>query len=292
MNEGYRDRSRTGPEARGSSLLAWLAGAFTHTSADGWAERVASGEVEVDGERVTTDAPLRPGQTVIWSRAPWEEPAVPLHFDVLYEDADLLAVNKPSGLPTAPAGGFLDHTLLTQVRKRWPDASPMHRLGRGTSGVVLFGLTPMARAAVQLAWRDGRVTKVYRARIEGEPKWAERTIEAPIGPVAHPKLGEVFAASADGKPATSHLMVVGPGLLDVVIETGRPHQIRIHAAYAGHPLLGDPLYGIGGVPRSDALPGDLGYLLHAWKLGIAHPGTGERLEIAAPLPENLVSAER
>lgn len=287
MNEGYRYRSRTGPEARGSSLLAWLAGAFTHTSADGWAERVAAGEVEVDGERVTTDEALRPGQTVIWSRPPWEEPAVPLHFDVLFEDADLLAVNKPSGLPTAPAGGFLDHTLLAQVRKRWPDASPMHRLGRGTSGVVLFGLTPMARAAVQLAWRDGRVTKVYRARIEGAPTWAERTIEAPIGPVAHPKLGEVFAASAEGKPATSHLTVVGPGLLDVVIETGRPHQIRIHTAYAGHPLVGDPLYGAGGVPRSDALPGDLGYLLHAWKLGISHPGTGERLEIEAPLPEGL-----
>lgn len=209
------------------------------------------------------------GDEVTWSRPPWEEQAVPLEFAVVHEDEHLLVVDKPPGLPTMPAGGFLEHTLLFLVRRRWPDASPAHRLGRGTSGLVLFGKTAAGRASVQAQWRANEVGKTYRARVDGlPPETAE--VAAPIGPVDHPRLGSVHAVRADGRPARSSVRRVGEdaagSLVDVRIATGRPHQIRIHMAFLGHPLTGDPLYGAGGLPRTDALPGDVGYALRAWKL--------------------------
>ena len=131
-------------------------------------------------------------------------PEVPLHFEIVHEDASLLAVNKPSGLPSEPAGGFLENTLLALVRARDPAWTPVHRLGRGTSGLVLFARGGPARSALTAALRERRVEKVYRALAGGsliEPV----TVEVPIGPVAHPKLGELFAASAEGRPARSHV---------------------------------------------------------------------------------------
>ena len=121
-----------------------------------------------------------------------------------------------------------------------------------------------------------------------------REVTAPIGPVPHRRLGTVFGASEAGKPARS-VLVARPGsgpdtVFDVRIATGRPHQIRIHLAHAGHPLVGDPLYGLGGVPRAEApaLPGDGGYRLHAHRVGLAHPFTGESLRLEAPPPPDLV----
>jgi 23S rRNA pseudouridine1911/1915/1917 synthase len=265
MNHGYTYRSRV---QRRQSLIEWLCAEFPHSSREQWLARVQAGEVDAP------DRDLVPGDEVIWRRPPWEEPPVPTTFTVCFEDEDVLVVDKPSGLPTMPAGGFLEHTLLHLVRQTSPEASPMHRLGRGTSGLVAFGKTPAGRSHLQRLWRDGRVHKTYRARVDGvAPELA--IVTAPIGPVLHPRLGTVHAASAAGKPALSRMTRVsfepsradGTSLVDVVIETGRPHQIRIHMAWLGHPLTGDPLYGPGGIPRSDALPGDLGYELRAWKLG-------------------------
>lgn len=260
MNQGYRYRTRA---RRPASVLDWLCSEFPHSTAAEWQARIDGGEVASPG------AVLRVGDEVTWSRPPWEEPAVPTEFEVVYEDEHVLVVDKPPGLPTMPAGGFLEHTLLFLVRQRWPDASPMHRLGRGTSGLVVFGKTAAGRASVQAQWRANEVGKTYRARVEGRPPEAAE-VTAPIGPVDHPRLGSVHAACADGRPARSSVRRVGEdaagSLVDVRIATGRPHQIRIHVAFLGHPLTGDPLYGPGGVPRSDALPGDLGYALRAWKL--------------------------
>ena len=296
LNRGFAYRDQIDARADGQSALAFLSHHYPHDTESDWRRRIEAGEVLLRGHAAVPEDSLRPGDVLIWNRPPWVEPDVPLDFGVLYEDEDLVAVDKPRGLPTMPAGGFLEHTLLAQVRLRIPEATPMHRLGRGTSGVVLFGRTTTAGRAVQEAWRRHEVRKIYRALASGAPREPSFTIDVPIGPVDHPLLGEVFAAKPDGKRSTSHVTVVeqraGEVLVDVEIETGRPHQIRIHLAAVGHPLVGDPLYVAGGIPApgTRSLPGDLGYCLHAASLSLLHPRTGAALSILSPPPADLRAA--
>lgn len=293
LNSGYVYRERVPPWARGLSVLAYLTRAHGHSDEAAWRSRLERGEVRLDGKAAHGTEELRPGQCLDWHRPPWQEEAVPLDFGLVHEDAALLAVAKPPGLPTLPGGGFLEGTLLTQVRRRWPGARPLHRLGRGTSGLVLFALTGEAAATLARAWRADEVGKVYRALGTGHPDWEERALTTSIGPVPHPRLGTVYAASASGKPSRSAARVLerrpDATLFGVDLHTGRPHQIRIHLAAAGHPLVGDPLYAPGGLPRADApgLPGDLGYLLHAERLTLTHPLTGEPLTLRAEPPAAL-----
>ena len=293
MNEGYDYRERVQPQA-GETVLAYLARRYPHSTAETWAERIAAGEVTLDGSLATAAVRVSPGQTLVWRRPPWEEPAVPLAFAVLFRDAHLLAVAKPRGLPTMPAGGFLTHTLLHIVQARFAGATAMHRLGRGTSGLVLFARTGEARRAVAKAWRTGAVVKRYRALVSGRPSREAFDVDTPIGLVDHPRLGRVYAAVREGKPSLTHVRVLeardGQTLIEATIPTGRPHQIRIHLAAAGHPLVGDPLYVSGGLPAPDpVLPGEMGYHLHAHRLEIDHPVTGERLVLECALPPALQS---
>ncbi len=289
-NEGYTYGEWIGAAAAGRGVLDWLSERYPHASAAVWETRIDGGEVLLDGAPALPRQILRAGQRLEWKRPPWLEPEVPLHFELLHEDAHVIAVAKPSGLPTQPAGGFHAHTLQALVQARFPGADPLHRLGRGTSGIVLFARSPEARSQLSRALREGGMLKVYRTLAGGQPPWDERRIEVPIGPVPHPMLGTLHAASPEGRPARSHAFVIErraeETLLDVRIETGRPHQIRIHLAAVGHPLVGDPLYRVGGVPAPDALPGDEGYLLHAMTLGFPHPATGW-FELHAPPPAAL-----
>lgn len=291
MNHGFTYRERIGPEAHGQALLGYLVRRYRHSDEPTWRARLERGELDLAAAVARPGDVLRAGQWLVWRRPPWEEPPVPLAWAILHRDEHLLAVAKPRGLPTVPNGGFLEHTLLRLVRRRFPAAVPLHRLGRGTSGLVLFALTPLARSRVSAAWRTARVEKVYRALAAGVPGQDAFTVDAPIGPVPHPRLGHVHASSPAGKPAVSHVRVLearaDTSLLEVSIETGRAHQIRIHLAWAGHPLVGDPLYGPGGLPlRAPALPGDPGYRLHAHRLSLDHPATGDRLTLeCAPPPE-------
>ncbi|MDO4263604.1 MAG: RluA family pseudouridine synthase [Deinococcus sp.] len=291
LNNGYSYRERVRPQAAGLSVLEYYARFYPHSDRAVWEARLAAGEVELNGGRASGGESLRPGDRLTWHRPPWAEEVVPLHFSVIHEDAHLLAVHKPSGLPTLPAGGFLDHTLLALLRRQWPTATPLHRLGRGTSGLVLCSLTREAGATLSADWREGRVAKRYRALSAGVAAQDEYDITAPIGPVDHPRLGQIYAASPAGKPSRSRARVLerraGSTLLQVDIETGRPHQIRIHLASVGLPLLGDPLYLPGGGARPDALPGDLGYRLHAQQLEFWHPLSGERFCLSAPVPPEL-----
>jgi 23S rRNA pseudouridine1911/1915/1917 synthase len=292
VNAGFEYREEIGPEATGRTVLAWLARRYRHSSEGAWRERIASGEVRLDGETALAMDVLRPGQSLVWRRPPWEEPTVPLGFAVLHRDEHLLAVAKPRGLPSVPNGGFLEHTLLFRVKRFCPEAVPMHRLGRGTSGLVLFARTDGARRAVAAEWRAGRIVKEYRALVTGLPALEEFTVDSPIGLVPHPRLGQVHAASPAGKPAVSHVRVLATrgqdALVSVTIPTGRPHQIRIHLAAAGHPLVGDPLYVEGGVPGpAPGLPGEGGYRLHAHRLALTHPASGQRLALECPLPPEL-----
>lgn len=293
MNRGHAYVVLVGPEAGGLALASYLAERYRHSSLAEWESRIASGGVRLDGRRALPDTSLRPGQTVSWLRPPWIEPEAPRGFAVLHRDRDLLAVAKPSGLPTLPGAGFLEHTLLAMVRRLDPQAAPLHRLGRFTSGIVLFARTREARAHLAGQWASRSVHKRYRALASGSPERDALTIEAPIGPVPHEVLGTVYGASAAGRLARSEVTVLerrdGAFLCDVRIETGRPHQIRIHLAAAGHPLVGDPLYGRGGVPLpgARALPGDPGYRLHAAELGVEHPRSGETVVLSCPPPPDL-----
>jgi 23S rRNA pseudouridine1911/1915/1917 synthase len=292
LNAGWTYREQVGPEAVGLTVLEFLASTRLHSTSEEWAQRLERGEVEIDGRRAGGAAILQPGQTIAWHRPPWSEDEVPRNYSIVYEDEAIVAVDKPGGLPTMPAGGFLNHTLLTLLRAAYPEASPLHRLGRHTSGLVLFARTRGAASQLSRAWRDRTVKKIYRALALGETRTELFVIDAPIGPVPHPLLGTVEAATEGGKPSHSVAVVLeGSGdrtLFSVEIMTGRPHQVRIHLAYAGHPLAGDPLYEAGGgLKRHPGLPGDGGYLLHAEQLHFAHPATGKPMALIAPPPASL-----
>jgi 23S rRNA pseudouridine1911/1915/1917 synthase len=293
LNKGCEYREQLGPDADGWTLLAYLSRRYTHSAPEEWTERIAAGQVLIDSLTAETETVLNQGSHLVWQRPPWIEPDVPAAFSVLYEDDDLLAVAKPAGLPTLPGANFLTATLLHRVRAYAPDAAPVHRLGRWTSGIVLCARNRKARAELTRQWSGKEVGKRYRALASGLPSWDEMTVTTPIGPMPHKLLGSIHAANLHGKPSLSHIKMLerrpDSFLCDVRIATGRPHQIRIHLAAASHPLVGDPLYGTGGLPLKDmtAVPGDPGYHLHAAELNFRHPASGHELVIECEPPELL-----
>lgn len=295
INLGCEYRERIGRDAGAQTLLAYLSQRYRHSTAEQWAAHIANGLVRINSQPAHCESELPIGCELTWRRPPWIEPAAPKSFSVIYEDDDLLAVAKPAGLPTLPGANFLQATLLYQVQRYTPEAAPVHRLGRWTSGLVLCARNQHARANLAKQWTNHAVRKRYLALACGLPGWNSITIAAPIGRVPHALLGSVHAAAANGKPALSHVTLLerraDSVLCDVSIVTGRPHQIRIHLAVTGHPLIGDPLYQIGGCPSPDshALPGDPGYYLHAAELRFQHPGTGKELFLKCEPPATLRS---
>ncbi|MEY3750004.1 MAG: hypothetical protein RLZZ186_423 [Cyanobacteriota bacterium] len=305
FNGGHAYRDRVHPPA--PSVLTFYAERYTHSDWAVWRERLAAGEIWRNGQPLLADAALAAGDRLVWHRPPWQEAAVPVlsEASIVFDDGDLLVLNKPSGLPVLPAGGFLQHTLLAQLQAWAPEARPVHRLGRFTSGLLVCARRAESRAWLSAQLREstsaraGRACrKLYRARTEPLPAdWAvgePRLVATPIGPCAHPLLGQIWAAVAAGDagalPSRSTFTLLARQrescLVDVEIATGRPHQIRIHAAALGAPLQGDPLYGAGGLARPDVLPGAAGYLLHAHRLTLSPPAA-PCLELEAPAPHRL-----
>jgi len=295
-NGGFDYHETIGAGSAGRTILEHLVRCYRHSSEDEWRGRLLAGRVLLDGRPADAFARLRTGQALVWRRPPWTEPDAPLAWALVHCDRALLGVVKPPGLPTLPGGGFLEASLMSLVRRRFPEAAPVHRLDRGASGLVVFARTPQARAFLAGAFRRGEVEKEYRALVQGEPGRDRFDIEQSIGLLPHAHFGLVHAAvAADApraRPAKSVVSVLqrgcGRSLVAVRPLTGRPHQIRIHLAAASHPLVGEPLYGAGGLPLTDGgRPGDGGYLLHAERLRFRHPETGERVELECPPPGAL-----
>lgn len=293
LNSGYRYEERLDRSASGVTVLDYLVSRYAHSSEDAWGQRIEAGRVSVNGIAVAASMKLSAGAVLAWERPPWVEPEGPSSFAVLYRDRDVLAVAKPRGMAAMPGGGFLERTLLRRVLGLDPVASPLHRLGRGTSGITLFARHKNARRHLTEAWRTGEVERHYSGLVRGRPTWQEVRVDEPIGPVPHARLGSVAGLSPDGKHAASHVRLVehreSTSLVDVTIETGRTHQIRIHLAALGYPLEGDPLYPVGGVPdaSTSTLPGDLGYWLHAHSIRFPHP-TEDRSVSVTCLPPPIL----
>ncbi len=252
LNRGYAYTSIIGSKDHGRPLLSHLVSLYAHSTEQAWRHNLENGEVTLDGVTAAGGELLASGQILVWNRPPWIEPDALQHFEVLFEDDHLLAVHKPGGLPTLPGGGFLENTLLRLVQKQSPNANPVHRLGRATSGIVLFAKTTQAAAQLVADWNTDSVQKIYRALAQNVAEDDAYEILTPIGLVPHPLLGSVWAASPGGKPSKSLAKVIsrttGTTTFEVSLHSGRPHQIRIHLASIGHPLAGDPLYGFGGLP--------------------------------------------
>jgi 23S rRNA pseudouridine1911/1915/1917 synthase len=301
MNQGWIYREQIKRADAGLTVLDYYTHHYRHSSRDEWQERILATQVLLDGQAIAPETRLQPGQRLTYHRAPWQEPDIPLGFAILHEDEDLLVIAKPSGLPVLPGGGFLEHTLLGQLHQRYPDDTPVpiHRLGRGTSGLMVLARSPLAKADLSQQMRKRQIHKVYRALVGVGDMPDQFRITQPIGKIPHPVLGYIYGASTDGVFAHSqvHVLKRNPSstLLEVTILTGRPHQIRIHLAAAGFPLLGDPLYVVGGIPllqsRSEAenfpVPGDCGYHLHAYHLRFTHPKTKDCIQITCPPPTEL-----
>jgi 23S rRNA pseudouridine1911/1915/1917 synthase len=313
MNQGWVYRDRVGTVDGGLTVLEFYTRRYAHSDRAEWKSRIEGGEILLNGVLAETETRLQTGQMLAYHRPPWQEPAVPLGFEVLYEDGDLLVVAKPSGLPVLPGGGFLENTLLHQLRQRYPQETPVpiHRLGRGTSGLMLLARSPLAKSNLSQQMRKSTagggllvhsyrpLHKIYRALVSAGDMPDCFSINQPIGKIAHEQLGYIYGAAADGQFARSDVRVLrrdpDATLVEVTIFTGRPHQIRIHMAAAGFPLVGDPLYLAGGIPRpfseddttKQPVPGDCGYALHAYRLAFAHPRTQEPMQFSCPCPANL-----
>ncbi len=221
-------------------------------------------------------------------------------LDLLHAERDLIVVNKPAGLlaiPSAPGRADHEDSVLGRARAyaqhkrgRQAYAGMLHRLDRGTSGALAVALSREVHRAGRLLFKAHRFERVYLAIVEGVPRLAAATIDAPISST-YDDGRRAVDTSGDALPARTHYKVVRAlgtraALLEVTLETGRQHQIRIHLSSIGHPVAGDRVYGR---QRESARPGDRP-MLHAWKLAFPHPLTGAPILVEAPIPRDMARA--
>ena len=279
LNNGwtYCDRVRAGEQS--SRLSDVLANRYRHSSSATWQQRLASGEITLNGFACPDDVEVKTGDWIRWQRPPWVEAPVPDQWEVIHDDGDLLVVNKPSGLPVMPGGGFLCHTLTALLQPS--GAKPVHRLGRFTSGLQVCARRPETRAKLSAQLRShGEIRKTYQALTERIPNLEvgqRLIISSDIVERQHPLLGWIWGPEPSieerfRRRLSAHSEVellerrTDGDFVAVTIKTGRPHQIRIHLCQINAQLKGDPLYLKDQSISPTSTPGDGGYSLHAWKL--------------------------
>ncbi len=279
------------PEQEGKRVDKVLFSHGLSTSAVRRAKRREHGLL-LDGEDIYTSYLVHAGQVVsILCDDKTGSDIVPFDgpVDILYEDDDLLAVDKPAGLTVHPCAGnwedSLGARLVCYYRKTGlkADFHPVHRLDKGTSGLMVVAKHPAAQHALTAALHSGGFLREYLAVCEGRPSPAAGVIDAPLGRTEESYIRQ--CVRPDGKSARTHYEVVGSNnrfsLLRLVLETGRTHQIRVHMAYIGHPLAGDFLYG---TEDAELISRPA---LHSARLELTQPFTGERLVFTSPLPEDM-----
>ena len=286
-------------------LDKWLAEHIPGISRTRIQQWIHHGGVLMNDEAVMPGTLVEPGAKIaIHAPAPTESaPPQPEEggVEVVYEDEALVAVNKPSGLVVHPAPGHLGGTLVNRLLARYPEMASVgdafrpgvvHRLDADTSGILLFARTPEALIALQRQFRDRRTEKTYAALCHGIPSPISQEINLPIG--RHPVHRQKRAVNGEGARDARTQFRVERGLyggraalLEVHIETGRTHQIRVHLAHVGHPVLGDKLYGGKRQQLAGGAPVASRQMLHAARIQILHPTRRTPMEVTAPLAEDM-----
>ncbi|MFT4157793.1 MAG: RluA family pseudouridine synthase [Microbacterium sp.] len=285
--------------ARVDAALAKMFG-FSRTFA---AEVASTGGVRLDGVELGKSDRLRAGGWLEVEWQPKQEPriipvAVP-ELGIVHDDDDIVVVDKPTGVAAHPSLGWDGPTVVGALAAAGfrvatsgaPErAGVVHRLDVGTSGLMVVAKTESAYTALKRAFKERTVEKVYHAVVQGHPDPLSGTIDAPIG--RHPNHSWKFAVTPDGKPSVTHYETLeafpGASLLEIHLETGRTHQIRVHMAALRHPCVGDPLYEAN--PTLSARLGLSRQWLHAHRLAFAHPRTGEWVQFESAYPADFAHA--
>ena len=284
---------------RADAGLAKLLG-FSRTFA---AEVLEAGGASLDGTALGKSDRLTAGGwlEVEWmpKSAPAIVPSLVPGFEIIHDDDDIVVIDKPVGVAAHPASGWDGPTVLGALAGAGfristsgaaERAGIVHRLDVGTSGLMVVAKSERAYTALKRAFHDREVDKVYHAVVQGHPDPFSGTIDAPIG--RHPSSTWKFAVTADGKPSVTHYDTLeamrSASLLEIHLETGRTHQIRVHMAAQRHPCVGDLLYGAD--PTLAARVGLERQWLHAVRLGFRHPATGEAVEFETAYPADLQHA--
>jgi 23S rRNA pseudouridine1911/1915/1917 synthase len=292
----------TGAHLRLDRFLALELPGHSRSQLQAW---IRNGDVLLNGSRSKTGQVLRPGDEIVAcepSRAADLPEPEPIPLQVLYEDDDLAVIDKPAGLVCHAGAGRRSGTLVNAVLHRWGrvDAGdPMrpgivHRLDKQTSGVMVVARTESALRALGRQFKDRQVRKEYLALVYGKVTPPEGTVDAPLGrdPIDRKKISVRARKRRAAVTRYKSLECFGPcSLLSVHPETGRTHQIRVHLASLGHPVVGDPVYGGAKSSSKELQPiaSGLGrFFLHAHRLEFRHPRTGAEMEFSAPLPAELV----
>jgi 23S rRNA pseudouridine1911/1915/1917 synthase len=285
--------------ARVDAALAKMLG-FSRTFA---AEIADAGGVEQDGRALGKSDRLRAGAwlSVSWTpkREPEIVPVVVPDLGVIFDDDDIVVVDKPAGVAAHPSIGWDGPTVVGALAgagyRVATSGAPerqgvVHRLDVGTSGLMVVAKTERAYTALKHAFKEREVEKIYHAVVQGHPDPLAGTIDAPIG--RHPSHSWKFAVTPDGKDSVTHYETLeafpGASLLEIHLETGRTHQIRVHMAAHRHPCVGDPLYGAD--PVLSARLGLARQWLHARELSFTHPATGEWVSFTSEYPADLAHA--